>query len=115
MSAIERHPSFDLSNHKNDFAVLFLEGTGFDAMPHIAPICLPSVGPQMFKCLNVYCHWWDIKCSTETLFPPQPCVEFKDENCVANGWGKNKFGSDGRYLVFTFGVWSLVGCMSVKQ
>jgi len=68
VSAIERHPSFDLSNHKNNFAVLFLEGTGFDAMPHIAPICLPS-----------------------------PCVEFKDENCVANGWGKNKFGSDGRY------------------
>jgi len=68
VAAIERHPSFDLSNHKNNFAVLFLEGTGFDAMSHIAPVCLPP-----------------------------PCVEYKDENCVANGWGKDKFGSDGRY------------------
>lgn len=68
VSVIERHPSFDLATHKNNFAVLFLEGTGFDAMPHIAPICLPP-----------------------------PCVDFKDENCVANGWGKDKFGSDGRY------------------
>jgi len=68
VAAIERHPDFDLSNHKNNFAILFLEGTGFDAMPHIAPACLP-----------------------------RPCAVYKDENCVANGWGKDKFGSDGRY------------------
>ena len=28
---------------------------------------------------------------------PQPCAVYDHKNCVANGWGKDKFGSDGRY------------------
>ena len=42
---------------------------------------------------------------------PQPCVEYKDENCVANGWGKDKFGSDGRYFVDilqVFDIWKSI-------
>ena len=26
----------------------------------------------------------------------QPCARYNKENCVANGWGKDKFGSDGK-------------------
>ena len=31
---------------------------------------------------------------------PQPCAVYNiEENCVVNGWGKDKCGDDGRYLV----------------
>ena len=43
VAAIVRHPDFDLGTHENNFAILFLEGVGFEAMPHIAPALLPSV------------------------------------------------------------------------
>merc|ERR1719187_237864 len=63
------HPDFNNDNHHNNFAVLFMEET-FERMPHIHPVCLP-----------------------------QPCTEYTKTNCVANGWGKDKFGSDGRYSI----------------
>ena len=27
---------------------------------------------------------------------PQPGLVFGDQNCVSNGWGKDKFGAEGR-------------------
>ena len=48
VTEIERHPKFEIATHKNNFAILFLEGTGFDAATHIAPICLPQVSYQKF-------------------------------------------------------------------
>ena len=77
-----------MSTHKNNFAVLFLEGTGFEAMSHIAPVCLPQVRYHQF----VFKFKWSKIC-----LPLQPCSTYNEENCVANGWGKDKFGSDGRY------------------
>ena len=84
-----RHPDFDLGTHENNFAILFLEGVGFEAMPHIAPVRLPLVMRILHSFIN----------ERHIVFP-QPCAAYnKDENCVANGWGKDKFGADGRYLV----------------
>lgn len=66
--AIVRHPD-SAGKHKNSFAILFLEGVGIEAMPHIAPVLLPP-----------------------------PCAVYNiEENCVVNGWGKDKCGDDGRY------------------
>ena len=45
---IKSHPDFEMSTHKNNFAILFLEGTGFEAMSHIAPVCLPQVRYHQF-------------------------------------------------------------------
>jgi len=67
VTKVVRHPDFDIGTLKYNFAVLFLESS-FDAATHIAPVCLP-----------------------------QPCARYNKENCVANGWGKDKFGSDGKY------------------
>ena len=58
-------------------------------MLHIAPVLLPSVMRILHSFIN----------ERHIVFP-QPCAAYnKDENCVANGWGKDKFGEDGRYLV----------------
>ena len=64
---IKTHGDFDNANHHNNFAVLFAE-QAFKLQDHIQPVCLP-----------------------------QPCAAYDHNNCVANGWGKDKFGSDGRY------------------
>jgi len=64
---IKRHRDFDNANHHNNFAVLFVE-KAFEIQDHISPVCLP-----------------------------QPCAVYDHKNCVANGWGKDKFGSDGKY------------------
>jgi len=64
---IKIHPLFNNGNHHNNFALLFLE-TNMVREKHIHPACLP-----------------------------QPCVNYNSQNCVANGWGKDKFGDGGRY------------------
>ena len=64
---IKTHEKFVNENHHNNFALLFLR-QAFKIQDHIQPVCLP-----------------------------QPCAVYDSKNCVANGWGKDKFGSDGRY------------------
>merc|ERR1712107_778035 len=55
----------------NNFALLFMSSafeTG-EENPHISPICLPQPGKKPFN----------------------------DEYCVSHGWGKDEFGSGGKY------------------
>jgi len=65
---IVKHPDLDVENHHNNFALLMMSNK-FDIMSHISPICLPQPGK-----------------------PPQT-----PEFCVSHGWGKDKFGSSGKY------------------
>lgn len=67
VDTIQIHPEFESETHKYNFAILFMKEE-FELADHISPICLPP-----------------------------PCVEYPEQNCVANGWGKDKFGSDGRF------------------
>eukprot|EP00092_Neocalanus_flemingeri_P026866 GFUD01029122.1.p1 GENE.GFUD01029122.1~~GFUD01029122.1.p1 ORF type:complete len:451 (-),score=102.42 GFUD01029122.1:49-1401(-) len=64
---LEMHPKFNVDNHHNNFALLFLRSS-FRASSHISPVCLP-----------------------------RPGVVFGQQNCVSHGWGKDKFGAEGRY------------------
>ena len=57
-----------MENHHNNFALLMLSAK-FDIMDHVSPICLPKPGS-----------------------PPSP-----PDFCVSHGWGKDKFGSSGKY------------------
>lgn len=61
------HPNFTTSNLHYNYALLFME-RDFVLDDHISPVCLPS-------------H--------NDMFSPQ--------DCVSNGWGKDVFGSEGRY------------------
>merc|ERR1711963_331263 len=66
-----KHPDLDVDNHHNNFALLFMSSafeTG-EENPHISPICLPQPGKKPFN----------------------------DEYCVSHGWGKDEFGSGGKY------------------
>jgi len=65
---ILKHPAFNVDNHHNNFALLFTE-TPFKLAKHISPICLPEPGRA----------------------PTAP------DHCVSHGWGKDKFGSGGKY------------------
>jgi len=67
VARIMKHPDFNVKNHHNNFAVLFLESP-FTLSSHISPVCLPK-----------------------------PEEEFSNQNCVSHGWGKDKFGAKGRY------------------
>jgi len=67
VDTIKTHPEFDIDTLKYNFAILYMKEP-FELADHISPICLPP-----------------------------PCVEYPDQICVANGWGKDKFGSDGRF------------------
>jgi len=64
---MELHPDFNVDNHHNNFGLLFLE-SDFSYSSHISPVCLP-----------------------------RPGLLFGGENCVSHGWGKDKFGAEGRY------------------
>jgi len=68
VDTIEIHPCFNNDNHHNNFALLFLQ-SNMSLASHIRPICLPP--PD---------HVWP---------GGQPCV--------SNGWGKDKFGREGKY------------------
>lgn len=67
---ISYHEKFIRRNLQNDVALLFL-AVPFQIKPHINTICLPS-----------------------------PDVSSIGKNCIASGWGKNKFGLKGIYQVF---------------
>ena len=60
------HPEFNVDNHHNNFALLFVESP-FPVSSHISPVCLP-----------------------------EPGVVYDQQNCVSHGWGKDKFGAEGR-------------------
>jgi len=64
---IQIHPNFNVDNHHNNFAVLFLKNP-FTLSSHISPVCLPKPGERLSQ-----------------------------QNCVSHGWGKDKFGAEGRY------------------
>ncbi|CAH2062169.1 unnamed protein product, partial [Iphiclides podalirius] len=64
------HSDFDRKSLRNDLALLRLKEP-FDLADHINVICLPGQGEKFDG----------------------------SKNCVANGWGKNKFGLKGRYAV----------------
>eukprot|EP00090_Calanus_glacialis_P025319 TRINITY_DN39539_c0_g1_i1.p1 TRINITY_DN39539_c0_g1~~TRINITY_DN39539_c0_g1_i1.p1 ORF type:complete len:254 (-),score=58.72 TRINITY_DN39539_c0_g1_i1:34-705(-) len=64
---IKKHPCLDLSSHHNNVALLFLKSP-FLLKPHISPVCLPKPG-----------------------------AVFQAQSCVSSGWGKDKFGTEGRY------------------
>ena len=66
VEAIQIHPCFNVDNHHNNFAILFLKSP-FQITSHISPVCLPKPG-----------------------------VVLGEQNCVSNGWGKDKFGTQGR-------------------
>eukprot|EP00092_Neocalanus_flemingeri_P038097 GFUD01041467.1.p1 GENE.GFUD01041467.1~~GFUD01041467.1.p1 ORF type:complete len:401 (-),score=72.78 GFUD01041467.1:105-1307(-) len=68
VETIKTHPCFNNDNHHNNFALLFLQSK-FPLLSHISPVCLPAPG-----------HKWP---------GGQPCV--------SNGWGKDKFGKEGKY------------------
>ena len=63
----QKHPDFDVDNHHNNFALLFMEEK-FNLAEHINPVCLPKPGSTV-----------------------------PEQNCVSHGWGKDKFGAQGRY------------------
>jgi len=67
VETIEIHPEFNVNNHHNNFALLFLSSPML-VSSHISPVCLP-----------------------------RPNDVFAEQNCVSNGWGKDKFGAEGRY------------------
>lgn len=69
VKSIVIHPNYTLQNTTNDIALLFLEQP-LELAENVQPICLPSKNDN-----------------------------FKDQRCFASGWGKDKFGIDGRYSI----------------
>jgi len=65
---IEKHPDTDAGNHHNNFALLYMSSAFDTSLPHIKPTCLPKPGEKPFS-----------------------------QFCVSHGWGKDKFGSVGKY------------------
>ena len=68
--SIMSHPAFEKRSLDNDFAIIVLYEP-FVLDRHVDTICLPDQ-------FNKNVDW---------------------ENCVATGWGKDKFGADGEYQV----------------
>jgi len=66
---IQKHPGFDADNHHNNFALLYLSQPFDTSMPHISPTCLPKP------------NW----------------KPFSNQICMSHGWGKDKFGSQGKF------------------
>lgn len=64
----EKHPDYNPDNSFYNFLILYLDRP-FDLDTHINPVCLPS--PRL-------------SLPAGTL-------------CIANGWGKDRFGNDGKY------------------
>ena len=67
VAKIVSHPSFEYKRVWNDVAILFVEEE-FSLDDHIQPACLPT------------------KANEDT--------EFLKDNCIATGWGRNKFGKN---------------------
>ena len=67
---ISIHPAFDSKNLQNDFALIHLEEE-FQLTSHINTMCLPD--PDSY----------------DSYDEPD---SYDKENCIATGWGKDKFG-----------------------
>ncbi|XP_066975657.1 LOW QUALITY PROTEIN: serine protease filzig-like [Macrobrachium rosenbergii] len=68
-SGVYIHPDFYAGNLNNDIAVIRMEHpVDFSTNPHITPVCLP-----------------------------EKFAEFTYQRCHATGWGKDAFGSDGKF------------------
>ena len=67
LTSFQIHPEFNADNHHKNFALLFLKSP-FTIGSHISPVCLPKPGDVL-----------------------------EEQNCVSHGWGKDKFGAEGRY------------------
>ena len=65
MTMIVTHPAFESKRIWNDVGVLFVQ-QDFEVTDHISPVCIPS--------------------------NPDDDNEYMSENCVATGWGRNKYG-----------------------
>ena len=65
VAMIVTHPAFESKRIWNDVGVLFVR-QDFEVTDHISPVCIPS--------------------------NPHDDSEFMSENCVATGWGRNKYG-----------------------
>jgi len=68
VDTIQIHPCFNKDNLHHDIALLFLE-KNFQLTPHINPVCVPEPAQEWAGGLP----------------------------CVSNGWGKDKFGAEGKY------------------
>ncbi|CAB4065922.1 Phenoloxidase-activating factor 2 [Lepeophtheirus salmonis] len=66
------HPLYDPKNLHNDFALLFTE-KDFELSTHIDTICLPDNLDGIYS--------------------------YEQEDCIATGWGKDRFGNHGEYQV----------------
>ena len=65
VAMIVTHPAFESKRIWNDVGVLFVR-QDFEVTDHISPVCIPS--------------------------NPNDDSEYMSENCVATGWGRNKYG-----------------------
>ena len=65
VAMIVTHPAFESKRIWNDVGVLFVR-QDFEVADHISPVCIPS--------------------------NPDDDSEYMSENCVATGWGRNKYG-----------------------
>ncbi len=70
------HPAFDDDSLVNDVAVVFTNGP-FALAPHVDTVCLPDHKEQV----------------REEDFQP-------DADCIAAGWGKDKFGNGKSHIGF---------------
>jgi len=67
VTIIQVHPCYNSNNLHNDLALLFVVEK-FNEEPHIKPACIP-----------------------------QPDTTWPRQECVSNGWGKDKFGAEGKF------------------
>ncbi|XP_071520050.1 uncharacterized protein [Panulirus ornatus] len=68
-AGVYTHPEYYNGNLHNDIAVIRLEAfVDFSTNPHITPVCLPSSS-----------------------------ADFTHHRCFATGWGKDAFGSEGKF------------------
>ena len=67
VSRVVTHQLFNSANLRNDFALLFLD-RNVTLSPHIDTICLPQQGAQ-----------------------------YDPRFCFVSGWGKDRFGKEGKY------------------
>ena len=65
VAMIVTHPAFESKRIWNDVGVLFVQ-QDFEVTDHISPVCIPS--------------------------NPDDDDKHMSENCVATGWGRNKYG-----------------------
>ncbi|XP_045612616.2 uncharacterized protein [Procambarus clarkii] len=69
VAGVYPHPEYYKGNLNNNLAVVRLEAPiDFTAYPHITPVCLPK-----------------------------EFADFKHQRCHATGWGKDAFGSEGKF------------------